>query len=81
MLYCYTSSKCGHFPKYMCFVGSVMLRNIASSNFSKVCSVLLSFCPQVLKRDSSGRFRALDEYGDDLALVFGFGQKSPYQMC
>jgi len=32
--------------------------------FFQVCSVLLSLYPQVLQRDSSGRFRALvGEYG------------------
>jgi len=38
----HSSRKCGHFLKYMHFIGSVMLRNIASSNFSSLFSTIVT---------------------------------------
>lgn len=51
----HSSRECGHFPKYMHFTGSVMLRNIASSNFSSLFSIIvtLSSCA------SEGFFREI----------------------
>ena len=37
-----SSGECGHFPKYMHFTGSVMLRNTASSNFSSLFSTIVT---------------------------------------
>jgi len=45
----HSSRECGHFPKYMHFIGSVMLRNIASSNFSGLFSTSVTLSSSALE--------------------------------
>ena len=45
----HSSRDCGHYPKYMHFIGSFMLRNIASSNFSSLFSTIVTLASSTSK--------------------------------
>ena len=51
----HSSRECGHFPKYIHFIGSVMLRNIASSIFSSLFSTIVTLSSSA----SEGFFREI----------------------
>jgi len=54
----HSNRECGHFPKYMHFIGSVMLRNIASSNFPSLVRTIITLSSSA----SEGFFREMIQH-------------------